>query len=80
MISTVTTATVTTIASATVSMLAGLALLAILTLLALLVTKELVSSSDHPRLQRLSQVLNVAIIPLLMTFVVIAAVKVVEAL
>jgi hypothetical protein len=80
MISTVTTTTVSTVTTATVAVLAGLALLAILTLLGLLVTKEIVSSSDHPRLQQLSRVLNVAIIPLLMGFLVIAVVKVLEVL
>jgi hypothetical protein len=80
MISTVTTTTVTTVTTATVALAAGLSLLSILTLLAVLIPKEIASASDHPRLQALGRVLNVAIVPLLMGFVVIAIVKVMEIL
>jgi len=77
MISTVTTSTV---ASATIAMGAGLSLLAILTLLSVLIPKEIVSVSDNPRMQALSRALNIALIPLMMGFVFIAAVKVLEVL
>lgn len=80
MISTVTTTTVTTVTTATVAVIAGLSLLAILTLLGMLISKEVVSVSEQPRLKAFSQSLNVAIVPLLMGFVLIAAVKIVEVL
>ncbi|NLF11331.1 MAG: hypothetical protein GX597_06060 [Anaerolineaceae bacterium] len=80
MISTVTTTTVTTVTTATVAVIAGLSLLAIILLLGLLISKEVVSAGETPRLQALSRALNVAIIPLLLGFVLIAAVKVIEVL
>ena len=80
MISTVTTTTVTTVTTATVALAAGLSLLSILTLLGVLIPKEIVSVSDHPRLMALGRALNVAIIPLLMGFVLIAVVKIIEVL
>jgi len=79
-ISTVTTTTVTTVTTATVAVLAGLGLLAILTLLGMLISKELLSVSDKPRLKTLSRALNVAIIPLMLSFVLIVVVKVAEVL
>jgi len=51
-----------------------------LTLFAFLVVKELASSGNDARLQTLSRVLNIAIVPLLMVFVAIVANKVVEVL
>jgi len=80
MISTVTTTTVTTVTTATVTMIAGLALFAILTLLGVLITKEVASMGQDPRLRGLSRGLNVAIIPLLIAFVVIAIVQVLQVL
>lgn len=80
MISTVTTSTVTTVTTATLAMGAGLSLFAILTLLSVLIPKEIVSASDHPGLQGLNRALNVAVIPLMLGFVFIAAVKVFEVL
>jgi hypothetical protein len=80
MISTVTTTTVTTVTTATVAVLAGLSLLAIITLLGMLLSKEVVRMSEEPRLKAFSRALNVAVVPLLMGFVLIAAVKIVEVL
>lgn len=80
MISTVTTTAVTTVTTATVAVLAGLSLLAILTLLGMLISKEVVRVSEQPRLKAFSRALNVVIVPLLMGFVLIAAVKVAEVL
>jgi hypothetical protein len=80
MISTVTTTTFTIVSSATVAVAAGLSLLAILALLGVLIPKEIVSVSDHPRLQALSRVLNVAIVPLLLGFLLIAVIKILEVL
>ncbi len=80
MISTVTTTTVTTVTTATVAVLAGLSLLAIVMLLGLLISKELVSVSDQPRFKSLGRVLNVAIVPLSLSFVLIAVMKVLQVL
>ena len=63
MITTVTTTTTTSLLGAT-----SLALVAIGTLLVLLVKKELISSSQSEWAVRLEQVINVAIVPLLMVF------------
>ena len=78
MISTVTTTTVTTITS--IATAGSLAVVGILMLLALLVQKELASASESRYARVLSRVLNVAIVPLLMGFAYIVAVKVIEAL
>jgi hypothetical protein len=78
MISTVTTTTVTIVT--TVALAASLGLVATLTLLALLVQKELVTATASARAQVWGRVLNIAIVPLLMGFVLIVGVKVVEAL
>jgi hypothetical protein len=78
MISTVTTTTVTTIAS--VASAGSLAVVGILMLLALLIQKELASASESRFARALSRVVNVAIVPLLLGFVYIVAVKVIEAL
>jgi hypothetical protein len=87
MISTVTTTTVTTIASTT--MAAGLGIFATLALIFLLITKELAGAQNiqaGPGAGSLSysgaldRVLNVAIVPLLIVFSFIVAVKVIEVL
>lgn len=79
MISTVTTTTVSTITTA-VGTAVSLGLIAVLVLISFLVAKELASADGHPRLQRLSRLLNVAIVPLLMVFTAIVVAKVVEVL
>ena len=78
MISTVTTSTVSTVT--TVALAGSLALIAIVVLLILLVQKELASAGSDQRLERLSKVLNIGIVPLLIAFVLIAASKVMEVL
>jgi hypothetical protein len=76
-VATATTATTTSATSATAasavaaSGLAALGVVVVLLLIGLLVTKELSAASDHPRAQRLSRLVNVAIAPLAMAFVVI---------
>ncbi|MBN1936523.1 MAG: hypothetical protein JW934_17810 [Anaerolineae bacterium] len=78
MISTVTTTTVSTV---TTLVLAGsLSLIAILTLLAFLIQKELVTTQENRRALALSRVLNVGIVPLLIGFALIVAVRVAEVL
>ena len=78
MISTVTTTTVTTITA--IATAGSLAVVGILMLLALLIQKELASSSDSRFAVTLRRFLNVAIVPLLLGFIYIVAVKVIEAL
>ena len=77
MISTITTATVGAVTSA--SLAASLALLAIIALLLLLIQKEVLTAADGLRGQTLARILNVAIVPLLLSFLFIVVVKVVEA-
>ena len=86
MISTVTTTTVSTIVSSTTSTVAmlgfatSLALVSIITLFVLLVQKELVTASDTPRLKALGRTLDVAVVPLLMAFAMIAINSVMQVL
>ena len=75
-ISTVTTSAVTS----TAGFAASLGLIALLALVSLLLAKELSSATGAPRMQRFGRGLNVAIIPLLMVFAAIVAVKLVEVL
>ena len=55
-------------------------MLAIVILLGLFVSKEVVSASQDSRWQSLSKGLNLALIPLLLGFLLIAVVKIVEVL
>jgi hypothetical protein len=77
-ITSVTTATISTVT--TISLAGSLALVAIFTLLAMLVQKELTTASRGRLARFLGRMLNVGILPLLVVFVVIVAVKVAEAL
>jgi hypothetical protein len=52
----------------------------ILLLLSLLVQKELVGATAGKRAQRISQALNIAIVPLLIVFVLVVITKVAEVL
>jgi hypothetical protein len=78
MISTVTTSTISVVTS--VALAGSVALIGILVLLALLIQKELAGSGGNANLQKWSQRLNVAIVPLLIVFVMIVAFKVFEVL
>lgn len=78
MVSTVTTATVTTVT--TVAIAGSLALIGIFTLLALLIQKELITSLKGRLAHALGRTLNIGIVPLLIAFVLIVAVKVASAL
>ncbi len=60
--------------------MASLALVGISTLLILLVKKELLQASRHEGALRLSRLLNVAIVPLLIVFVITVVMKVIAAL
>jgi chromate transport protein ChrA len=79
MISTVTTTTVSTVTTTT-GMAATLGGIAVAALVAFLVAKELASADGRPQLQRLSRVLNIAIVPLLVVFGAVVVAKVVEVL
>jgi len=59
---------------------ASLGLIAIVLLLILLVQKELASASPTPGVRVLGRVLNIAVVPLLVVFVVIVGTKILEVL
>lgn len=79
MISTVVTTSTVSTATATV-LTSSLAVIGILVLIALLIQKEISSSSEKKVSQRFSKVLNIALIPMLITFVLIVVSKVSEVL
>jgi glyoxylate carboligase len=68
------------VTTATTAVVAQFSLVAIVLLLGLLVSKEMVSASDRPLLKSFGRVLNVAVVPLLRAFAVIAAVRVFDVL
>ncbi len=78
MVSTVTTATISTVT--TVAIAGSLTLIGVITLVTLLIQKELATASDHRVARALRRVLDIGIVPLLITFAVIVAVKVAEVL
>ncbi len=82
MISTVTTTTITTITA--IALTTSLELVAILALLVFLIQKEILSSTSTPRAKMIgaffSKALNVAIVPLLLSFGFIVIIKVLEVL
>jgi hypothetical protein len=75
MISTVTATTISTVT--TVALAASFGLIIVITLLSLLIQKELVTTADTPRAKALNQALNIAIVPLLMAFLMLAVVRIV---
>ena len=78
MIATVTTTTVSTVT--TIALTGSLALVGVIALLALLVQKEVgASAAGHP-IWKMSRALNIAIVPLLITFVLIVISKIAGAL
>lgn len=81
MVTTVTTTTTTTVTTISA---ASLALIAIILLLVLLVQKEIISSVEQgvqgSRLQQLGRALNIAIVPLGLTFVAICIANVLDVL
>ncbi len=78
MVSTVTTSTVVTVTTAAVA--ASLMLIGIGTLLVLLIQKELLTATKNRFARALNQALNIGIVPLLIVFALIVAVKIAEAL
>lgn len=75
MTSTVTTATVSTV---TTAFFASLALIVAVTLVILLVKKEFLTASTHPVAISLRRALNVAIVPLVLAFGLIAVISVLQ--
>ena len=78
MISTVTTTTVTTVS--TVALAASLSLLAVIALLFMLIQKEILSAAKDKHVRTLSRVLNVAIVPFLLSFAFIVYINVIQLL
>jgi hypothetical protein len=75
MVTTITAANATTAVAA-----ASLSLIAILTLLALLIQKEISSGLEGARAKSLSRALNIAIVPLIVVFIAIVAIRVMDVL
>ena len=61
-------------------MAGSLSLIVILVFIALLIQKELTTAAEGGHLKRLGQMLNMAIIPLLIVFILTVIIKVIEAL
>ena len=78
MISTVTTSTISILTTTAIA--GSFALIGILVLIASLVQKELATASADSRLHQLSRLLNIGILPLMITFVLIVIFKVIETL
>lgn len=78
MISTVTTSTVSTVTTAAIA--GSVALIGILIFFALLFQKEVAISAKDSRMKQFGQVLNVALIPLSIAFVIIVVTKLLEIL
>ena len=79
MISTVTTSTVTTITTM-IGFGMALGLVAVIVLIAFLVVRELATASESGRHRLLAKSLEIGIVPLIIAFVMIVAMKVVEIL
>jgi len=75
MVSTVTPSTLAAMGAA-----AGLGVLAVITLLGILTTKELARDNDSPRIKALHDILNVAIVPLVLAFLIVVTVQIIQAL
>jgi hypothetical protein len=71
----ITTITTEAVAAITVGQATALGMLATFTLLALLVNRELLASSTHETARRLSKSLMIAVAPLAVGFLMIAAIK-----
>jgi hypothetical protein len=87
MISTVTVSTITTVTSVTsitsiaaIGIGASISIFAVLLLIGMLTTKELAGASEGSRAKLVSRCLNISIIPLVVSFAVIVALKVFEIL
>ena len=81
MITTVTTSTITTVITIAATGLAvTISVAAVVALIVFLSTKELAGASSSPSSQLTARFFNVSIVPMLMAFAVIVAVKIAEVL
>ena len=81
MIITITTSTVTTVTTiAAMGLAAAISVPAVAALIVFLTTKELASASLSSSSQLTARFLNVSIVPMIMSFAVIVAVKIAEVL
>mgnify|MGYP005837576139 CR=1 FL=1 len=78
MVSTVTTSTVMTVT--TVALASSLVLITVMTLFTLLVQKEVAATSRERWARALDRALNIGIIPLLLAFVTLVALRIAELL
>jgi len=78
MITTVTTSTITTVAA--MGLTATISIVAVVTLIGFLTTKELASANLSPSSQLIARFLSVGILPMVMAFAIIVAVKIAEVL
>ena len=81
MITTVTTSTITTVtAIAAIGLTAVVSIVAVVSLICFLTTKELASAGSSSTSLRISRFVSIGILPLVMAFAVIVAVKIAEVL
>jgi hypothetical protein len=81
MVTTITTSTVTTVTTiAAMGLTATISIAAVVALIGFLTTKELVSASLSPSSQLIARFFNVGILPMVMAFAIIVAVKIAEVL
>ncbi len=82
MITTVTTRTISSITSVTTTIGFGIAMgiVAVVALLAFLSTRELAAASEKSKFRFLAKSLDIAIVPLLIAFAMIATMKIAEML
>ena len=81
MITTITTSTITTVTTiAAMGLTATISIVAIVTLIAFLTTKELASASLSTSSQLIARFFSVGILPLVMVFAAVVAVKITEVL
>jgi hypothetical protein len=73
MISTVVTTSTVSIAT---TLTGSLTVIGVVLLIAILIQKELVNSEEKPIYKRINQVLNIALPPLLLSFVALVVVKI----
>lgn len=76
MISTVTTSTVITVT--TVAVASSLALIAVMTMFTLLVQKEVATTARERWARALDRALNVGVIPLVLAFLILVALRIAE--
>lgn len=76
MISTVTTSTVITVTTAAVA--SSLALIAVMTIFTLLVQKEVATTARERWARALDRALNVGVIPLVLAFLILVALRIAE--